>query len=468
MGVSGNNKRLILAIGAIVLFIGLLNSYSFVYRMARVHSVDPSELHLSNQLITLRMQVFRYFLAQEAGNLPLAELRTKAHIQKTLEGIDRENLGKLGMDLTKWSTAKKEVEDLLKDASSVNPQQRIGSVFRVDRLLADLQKDIREVETIQRSEAGETELWLRAQAILLVLSLFIVVFFYLKERTNTEKQLIQAHASKERALVDLENAVSREKELERRKKEIVAVVAHDLRTPLTSIRNNMEMLIMGVYGAVSERALEMAKMTNRSLTRLINLVNELLDVEKLETGTIQITPRVLSLPGIFERSIEALTGFAEQKGTRIISTCTATSVLADPDRLTQVIDNLLSNAIKFSPEGETISVKGFDIPGWTEIQIEDHGPGVPPENRSTIFLPFQQLPQQMGEMKGTGLGLAISKAIIAGHKGLMGIDDAKPTGAIFWLRLPSVESIDEQQSSLDNTEPTQSRGKEPVRFSKSA
>jgi PAS domain S-box-containing protein len=262
--------------------------------------------------------------------------------------------------------------------------------------------------------------------------------------------LWSAHWSKdENSLFCVAHDISERKEIDRLKRDFVAMVSHDLRTPLTSVQGFLSLLSVDAYGSLSESGKQSLQLTESSVTRLISLVNDLLDIEKMESGMLSLQVESCSVDEIFKRSIESVKTIAEQKAISIESSVhSEPEVKADRDRITQVVVNLLGNAIKFSPEGSKVFLSSKDTDGSVEIDVRDFGRGVPTEMTQSIFNRFKQV-EFIDEKKkgGSGLGLAISKAIVECHGGSIGVESFEATmvspdqgGSRFWFRLPNVVS----------------------------
>jgi PAS domain S-box-containing protein len=231
--------------------------------------------------------------------------------------------------------------------------------------------------------------------------------------------------------------VSERREVERLKKEFVATVSHELRTPLTSIRGSLTLLNVGALGALPEKAKQVVAMAERNTLRLITLINDILDIEKLESGKLDMVFDTVPIRNVIERSMEAVKSFAEQNGIKLEAGGAESMVHADGDRLVQVIVNLVSNAVKFSPKGETVRIAVEESPNWIEVKVIDHGRGIPAKYKNLLFQRFQQVEASDSRKKGgTGLGLAICKGIIEQHGGSIGVDSEEGQGSTFWFRIP--------------------------------
>lgn len=231
--------------------------------------------------------------------------------------------------------------------------------------------------------------------------------------------------------------VTERHEVEHMKQQFVAMASHELRTPLTSIELFVTALADGVLGKQSDKVLKQARGVSASCSRLIALVNDLLDVEKMETGKIELARSNVSLVSILVRALDSVNALAESRGVSIKPEPTNIKLFADEDRLVQVLVNLLGNAIKFSPEGGTVKIMANETADWVEVSVTDDGPGVPEKYQQVIFERFQQIQgNETKQMGGTGLGLAISKAIIERHGGTIGVTSNEGSGSTFWFRIP--------------------------------
>lgn len=230
-------------------------------------------------------------------------------------------------------------------------------------------------------------------------------------------------------------------ESEAHKQELIAIVSHDLRSPLTSVQGVLLLLSTGMYGEISEHGQEQLAVADRSIATLINLINDLLDIEKMKAGKLEVNLAPISILDVLNRSTESMRGLADRDKILIDVDGTDTQVLGDRDRLVRVIVNLLSNAIKFSPHGSVINVKALENKGSVEVTVKDQGPGIPEKYRATIFERFEQVDEPEAKEKGgTGLGLAICKAIIDQHGGTIGVKSEEGQGSTFWFRVPKAES----------------------------
>jgi PAS domain S-box-containing protein len=245
-------------------------------------------------------------------------------------------------------------------------------------------------------------------------------------------------SNQERAFFCTVRDISERKRLDLVKQQFVAMIGHDLRSPLASLRVYFDSLNSGVYGELTEKLSRFTPVALRNTERLIAMVNDLLDIEKLESGTFKLEYGDTSIDTVMHDSIEALKGLAQKGELKIQYVDCGEKIPADSERLTQVFINLLSNAIKYSPAGGTIEIGTKKLDDEFEISVQDEGRGVPEEYRTIIFDRFKQVEQSDNKRgKGTGLGLAICKAIVEQHKGSIGVEAAPGgTGSRFWVRLP--------------------------------
>ncbi len=230
-------------------------------------------------------------------------------------------------------------------------------------------------------------------------------------------------------------------EAARRKQELMAMVAHDLRTPLTSIRASLSLMSMGALGEIPDKAKLQVDGAERNTKRLINLINDLLDIEKMEAGKMEMKFSDCVLQEVFDEAAESVSEFSKNSKVNIEVQETPITFAGDQERLVRVLINLLGNAVKFSPADSTVKLAA-EVQGETlEIRVTDQGRGIPAEFKDKIFVRFQQVnPEDKQEKQGTGLGLAICKAIVEGHNGKIGVDSEIGKGSSFWLRIPIKQS----------------------------
>ncbi len=233
--------------------------------------------------------------------------------------------------------------------------------------------------------------------------------------------------------------VTERKQVDQMKTEFVSTVSHELRTPLTSISGSLGLLKGGAAGELPERAMRLITIAHSNSERLVRLINDILDIEKIESGKMNFALQPVELGAALEQAIEANRGFADNLNVQLVLEPVAAPALtlADPDRLTQVITNLLSNAAKFSPSGEAVSIGLATQAECHRITVADRGPGIPDEFRSRIFSKFAQADASDTRAQGgTGLGLSIVREIVTRLGGSVGFEARDGGGTVFHVDLP--------------------------------
>jgi len=224
---------------------------------------------------------------------------------------------------------------------------------------------------------------------------------------------------------------------EQTKAEFISMISHDLRSPLTSLQFTFALAEKGAFGEINEKGKERFAKAEFTVERLVKLINELLDIEKMEAGMLSMVPAPESLDVIVKRAIDSLAGLADKKSIVLDAPPSALSVNVEADRIVQVLVNLLSNAIKFSPEHSKIVVSAMDLPTGVKVTVSDRGRGIPKDKLKEVFERFSQVQHEDATTHGgTGLGLAICKAIIEGHGGIIGVDSEEGSASRFWFILP--------------------------------
>ncbi|MFD1333079.1 ATP-binding protein, partial [Methylopila musalis] len=233
--------------------------------------------------------------------------------------------------------------------------------------------------------------------------------------------------------------ISDRKRVERLKNEFVSTVSHELRTPLTSIAGSLGLLSGGAAGPIGDRARHLVGIAHANSLRLVRLINDILDIEKIEAGRMAFDLKALDLLDVAGQAVTGLRAYADSFGVdvELVSTGEPVVVFGDQDRLTQVVTNLVSNAIKFSPAGGAVIVAVGADGETAAIRVRDSGPGVPEAFLPRMFTKFAQADGSDSRRKGgTGLGLAIVKEIVERHAGA--IRYRENGGAEFEVRLPRV------------------------------
>ncbi len=236
--------------------------------------------------------------------------------------------------------------------------------------------------------------------------------------------------------------ITERKRVERLKDEFVSTVSHELRTPITSIVGSLGLLVGKAAGSLPEPASRLLAIALKNSQRLTQLVNEILDLSKMESGEASFHLKQVNVRAVTEQVIEATRGFAASYGVEILleNTSAPESAYADPDRLVQVITNLLSNAIKFSPSGHVVAVATRNMGACVRISVRDWGPGIPEAFKPQVFEKFAQADGSDARRRGgSGLGLNIVKHIVAKLGGKVFFEDAAGGGTVFHVDLPRFE-----------------------------
>lgn len=235
--------------------------------------------------------------------------------------------------------------------------------------------------------------------------------------------------------------------VERLKEKFLSIVSHDLRAPITSIGISFNLLSQGKRGEMPEKASAVLERAEGSLSTLTVLVNELLDLNKLEAGKMSLNSSIVSARDICTRVRDVLVGLADSAGISLLVADADCSLWADELRLTQALTNLVSNAIKFSPRGSTVRLEVKLSDDMAELQVIDQGPGVPEKDKPHVFDKFKQTAVKSNiKGKSSGIGLAIVKAVAESHNGSAGVVDAPSGGSIFFLRIPRLSSSPESDA----------------------
>ena len=244
--------------------------------------------------------------------------------------------------------------------------------------------------------------------------------------------------------------ITQELEAERLKKEFTSTLSHELRTPLTSIIGSLQLINSGMFGELDPEVSELTMVAERNGQRLLDLINDILDIEKIESGKLTLHPAPVALHELVAESIVLNKGFADRFKVRVEQRgeLPAVTVLGDSKRLLQILTNLVSNAAKFSPEGGQVDIAMENANDRVRVTVEDRGPGIPPEFRSRIFSRFAQADSTYSRQKGgTGLGLAICKRLIELMGGEIGFLDRDGGGTIFFFELPTTKLTDAAPAS---------------------
>jgi len=234
------------------------------------------------------------------------------------------------------------------------------------------------------------------------------------------------------------NDVTEIRNVDRMKKRFMAMVSHDIRSPLTSVAVILTTTAAGKRGELDARAYKEIERANGNSQRLLALVNDFLELEKLEAHKFALDLGAVAASEVCNVARDSLSGLAQAARVTIVPPKGDAILQADERRIIQVLINLLSNAIKFSPPNSTVRMTIESDNEYATIRVIDEGPGIAPEEQQIIFDKFQQtrLKSQIN-MKGTGLGLAIVKNIVEAHGGRVGVSTDQTSGSAFWITIPA-------------------------------
>ncbi|MEN9868230.1 MAG: hypothetical protein RL748_3820 [Pseudomonadota bacterium] len=254
---------------------------------------------------------------------------------------------------------------------------------------------------------------------------------YFRQRADDERIVREGY----------ERALQEQRRIDNLKSEFISVVSHELRTPLTSIRGSLGLLDGGAAGALSPQAHQLITIAHKNSQRLVSLVNDILDMEKLASGKMVLHPERLDLIVLVRQAIEANQSYAHGYGVsyQMQNDTECAWVWADGERLMQVLANLMSNAAKFSAPGQQVWLRVLWIDQRYRIEVEDHGKGIPENFRPHIFGRFAQADlSDTRKSQGAGLGLNISKSLIEKMGGEIGFDSQENCKTVFWVALPAL------------------------------
>ncbi len=223
---------------------------------------------------------------------------------------------------------------------------------------------------------------------------------------------------------------------EKLKQEVIAMITHDLRTPLSTINNVLDFFENGTSGTFDAKGRNYVLMAKRNADRMVALINDLLDIEKIKSGMMQLELDSVALHRCFDNCQATSSGLAEEMAVTLQFAPTNIVVEADEQRLDRVLSNLVANAIKYSPKGTNVKVVAEQQRNSVKISVQDQGPGIPPDMLEAVFERFQQVGGSAKSKGGSGLGLTICKAIVELHGGKIWVESAGQ-GSTFSFTLPN-------------------------------
>ncbi len=344
------------------------------------------------------------------------------------------------------------------DVLGYAPEYLLGK--RIDFLMSSecMPEMSKRLESMRASSIADTSLDTSLDETLVLRSEQAIAFECLFKRSDGETVdvlLSVKWSAKERSYYCIAQNISEQKELQKLKEEFLAMVSHDLRSPLSSMHIFLELVERGAYGSLSPDGISRAKQQGNEVHRLIGMINSLLDLEKVEAGKLELMKEEICLDEIVHKSISALALTADRAGLTLEFEQAGISMYVDADRLIQVVVNLVSNAIKYSPAGETIKVEILELDDCVEVRVIDKGCGIPKRLQSSIFERFEQVKTKSARRPGsTGLGLAISKILVEEHGGEIGVISEEGSGSTFWFRLYNQVPSDTITQSLGTNSST--------------
>lgn len=264
----------------------------------------------------------------------------------------------------------------------------------------------------------------------------------------------QIHEKETPLFIGMVRDISEQKHLEQLKNEFVSTVSHELRTPLTSIRGALSLIESGVMGEVGAKILPLVKIALNNSERLILLINDILDIEKIESGKMNFDLEKVELNSVIEQAVIANEGYAKEHEVKLFFSKENESinVYVDMNRMQQVLTNLISNAVKYSPKNETVNLRTVHNNRWIRIEVMDKGPGIPEEFKKRIFQKFAQADSSDTKKRGgTGLGLNITKTIVEKFGGNIGFLSPKGEGTTFFVNLPILSGTHEEAVHLSQS-----------------
>ena len=245
------------------------------------------------------------------------------------------------------------------------------------------------------------------------------------------------HDGKVKGVINLVSDISDRKATERMKNEFISVVSHELRTPLTSIYGALKLLVTNPQSGLDEEDREMLDIAVTNTERLIRLVNDILDLERIESGKVKILPQTCDAADLIHQAIEVMQPMANSQRVTLVTEPISIPLLADSDHIHQTLTNLLSNAIKFSDSNSSVWVTVDEGEREVLFKVSDRGRGIPPDKLELIFERFQQVDASDSRDKGgTGLGLTICYKIVEEHGGRIWAESEFGEGSTFYFTLP--------------------------------
>ena len=228
------------------------------------------------------------------------------------------------------------------------------------------------------------------------------------------------------------------KQLDKAKTEFLSITSHELRTPITPMRAQLQMLMQEYFGKLTKKQKESIEVIMRNTERLDRIIEDFLEISRIEAARLRFVYQETDLVKTINDTIAFMTGFANEKNiTLVTKTRSLPSIQADPDRISQILRNLLHNAIKFSPPKSTITTKAEQKDDYIHFSVHDQGIGMSAEDQISIFEPFFQIEDHLNRKHGgTGLGLAICRGIVEAQNGKIWVESTPGKGSAFYFTIP--------------------------------
>jgi signal transduction histidine kinase/DNA-binding response OmpR family regulator len=260
------------------------------------------------------------------------------------------------------------------------------------------------------------------------------------ELVSAQKKIEAYSESILRAKEDIERA-------SRFKDQFLSTMSHELRTPLNAVLGFSELLADARYGPLTERQARYVNHIHTSGQHLLRLINDILDLSKIEAGRLQLAIEDVAVDNTFAEVCDSLQPLVDKNAHRlIVNAAPGICVRADATRFKQMLMNLLGNAIKFTPKGGKIELAARPMGEMTRIEVRDSGPGIPAEEKQRIFDAFQRLKQSDKAIEGTGLGLAITRRLVELHGGRLDVESQPGAGSCFFFTLPSICTSEREEN----------------------
>ncbi|MEM4257551.1 MAG: HAMP domain-containing sensor histidine kinase [Candidatus Thermoplasmatota archaeon] len=262
--------------------------------------------------------------------------------------------------------------------------------------------------------------------------------FSIQTNIKTGDELEQLSHAFNKTTLALSKMESERKEIDKAKSEFLSITSHELRTPMTPMKAQLQMLENGFFGSLTDKQKESIRIIMRNAERLDKIIEDFLEISRIEAARLKFVFRKVDLTQILHDTVSFLEGFAREKNITLkIHTTQLPIIEVDPDRVSQVLRNLVHNAIKFSPENSVVDIDAYEKDGYIQFSVADHGVGMKPADQIRVFEPFYQIEDHLNRKHGgTGLGLTICRGIVEAQKGKIWVESEVGKGSIFYFTVP--------------------------------